>query len=130
MSSERARPVLLVLLAMIASLGAAAEPSPAPGLVVEPRSCVSLSRGRTCYLDTHIRWRVEGEGRHCLFVVGASEPVHCAAGGHGELVYAFSDSDSQALELRAADGVVVARAEILVSWVYDGNQRRRSWRLF
>ncbi|MBQ1782782.1 MAG: DUF3019 domain-containing protein [Gammaproteobacteria bacterium] len=99
-------------------------------LMVEPSTCVSLSEGRTCYLDTRIHWQVNSVSEHCLFVAGSRDPLYCAAGGGGQLDYAFSGEESLQFELRNATGAVVANTEIQVSWVYNGNQRRRNWRLF
>lgn len=124
------RPVLLASL-LLGGLGRMPPAAAAPELlVVEPSTCVSLSEGRTCYLDTQVHWQVNSGSEHCLFVAGTNVPLYCAAGGRGQVSYAFSGDESQVLELRAANGAVVATTEIQVSWVYNGNQRRRSWRLF
>lgn len=124
---------LLLGLTLLATNAVAAPAEPAEaGAVLEviPSTCVSLSEGRTCYLDTHVHWQVASAAEHCLFVAGQRDPLSCTSNGRGDLDYPFSSDESEQLELRRADGELVATAEILVSWVYNGNQRRRGWRLF
>lgn len=100
---------------------------------IVPVRCVALRQGQVCYQNTVITWQASLNDDYCLYSTQSVEPIQCWSGKEqGKYELDFQSSVSIEYVLRSkANQKDIAKAEVVVSWVYGNKKRRRtSWRLF
>lgn len=104
---------------------------------VQPQQCVTLRQGRDCYATISIRWQKSTEQALCLYQIKTKQSdtqkqlICWPKANKGQTSIAFESSDNLTYQLRTLkDKVLIAEAEIVVSWVHKNTTTRRRWRLF
>lgn len=104
---------------------------------VQPQQCVTLRQGRDCFARITIQWQKPTEEALCLYQVNTKKEnsqkqlVCWPKSNKGETQVSFESSDNLTYQLRTLkDRLLVAEAEMVVSWVHKNTTKRRRWRLF
>ena len=129
--------ILLALLAMFTTISAHSATVKAPPvkamLSVTPEQCVALRKGQTCYLEVTFDWQYAKNGNYCLVNTTRNKVLKCwNRATKGQYSFDFQSTKSNDFVLRHQDsGKILARAQVVVAWVYKSNTRSKSrWRLF
>lgn len=99
---------------------------------LKPKSCITITKGKDCYGNFTLSWRLERARNVCLFVEAKDRPVFCwSKRTSGEHTGAFVLSKSAQYSLVDVESKEVLFTDtVVVTWVYKDYRKRRRWRLF
>lgn len=99
---------------------------------LKPKSCITITKGKDCYGDLTLSWKLATPRNVCLFVEANERPVFCwSKRGSGEYVGTFVLSKSAQYSLVDVESKEVLFTDtVVVTWVYKESRKRRRWRLF
>lgn len=103
-----------------------------PQLQAQPRKCVALKQGNTCYQDIDVFWRTPAAGHYCLYLQTRDSPLECWQDSRqGKYEFEFAEAASANLLLRdEKNNRLVEQIEIEVKWVYSSRRKTSAWRVF
>lgn len=107
-------------------------------MIAQPNKCVALTQGRRCYAQVSISWTSNSENDVCLVDLDKQLELYCwRSKTQGRYLYEMASSTDINLALvRKTDAILssqnpqLASTTLKVSWLYEGNTRKRRWRLF
>ena len=118
---------------LMASPCGAAQAVEGAKLTVRPGQCVSLVKGRQCYIDVDFIWQAPVNQSYCLHSSTKAEPLQCwqpATSGQTTLEIVADQDVVFTLQVKGGPAVV-ASAQLKMAWVYKKRNRpHTSWRVF
>lgn len=105
-------------------------------MIAQPNNCVALTQGRRCYAQVNVTWTATTQVNVCLVDVENQVNLQCwRSQNQGQFVYELASATDVKLGLQTkinetSRPALVANTTIKVSWLYEGNNRKRRWRLF
>jgi hypothetical protein len=100
---------------------------------LNPKQCVALTKGNSCYLDISLSWTAVEKGEYCLYSSQEKAAVKCwqdEIGGVFEGEITLKDNVSFSLKTGKSD-ILLSSVELEMLWVYKNKQRSHStWRMF
>lgn len=104
---------------------------------VTPQQCVTLREGRDCFTTISIQWEKLTAQSLCLYHVvnkqtkNKVELLCWEKDNSGRANVEFQSNSNLIYQLRSSNGdVLLAEAEVAVSWLHNKTTKRRRWRLF
>lgn len=122
-------PLLLALLLPPAAQAASADD---PQFELKPKSCIAMSKGKDCYGDLVLSWKLYSPRNVCLYLEGRERPIYCwtkrLAGDYSGPFILSKSGQYTLVDVETKE--VLFSDSITVTWVYKESRKRRRWRLF